>query len=84
MKKKDTEPSNIQDRKLNIIEKLIHLNDEDLVKQLEELIDTSFKRPHLKRFTKQELIDRARISNMNIEKGEVFTQEEAEKLSQSW
>ena len=84
MKKKDIEPSNIQDRKLNIIEKLILLNDEDLVKQMEELIDTSVKRPQLKRFTKQELIDRARISNMNIEKGEVFTQEEAEKLSQSW
>ena len=74
------EPSNIQDRKLNIIEKLILLNDEDLVKQMEELIDTSVKRPQLKMFTKQELIDKARISNMNIEKGEVFTQEEAEKL----
>jgi len=78
------EPSNIQDRKLNIIEKLILLNDEDLVKQVEELIDSTFKRPQLKRFTKQELIDRARIANMNIEKGEVFTQEEVEKLSQSW
>jgi len=78
------ESSNIQDRKLNIIEKLILLNDEDLVKQVEELIDTSFKRPQLKRFTKQDLIERARISNMNIEKGEVYTQEEAEKLSQSW
>lgn len=76
--------SNIQDRKLNIIEKLILLNDEDLVKQVEELIDISVKRPQIKRFTKQELIDRAKISNMNIEKGEVFTQEEAEKLSQSW
>ena len=76
--------SSIQDRKLNIIEKLIILNDENVFKQVEELIDSSLKRPHLKRFTKHELIDRAKISNKNIENGEVFTQEEVEKLSQSW
>ena len=76
--------SNIQDRKLNIIEKLIILNDENVFKQVEDLIDSSLKRPQLKRFTKQELIDRARISNKNIENGEVFTQEEVEKLSQNW
>lgn len=77
-------PSNIQDRKLNIIEKLIILNDEDVFKQVEELIDSSLKRPQIKKLTKQELVARAKISNENIEKGEVFTQEEAEKLSQSW
>ena len=76
--------SNIQDRKLNIIEKLINLNNEDVLKQVEELIDSFLKRLHLKRFTKQELIVRARISNKNIENGEVFAQKEVEKLSQSW
>ena len=76
--------SNIQDRKLNIIEKLILLNDEDLFKQIEELINSSMKRPMMKRLTKEELINRAQVSNRNIEKDEVLTQEEVEKLSQRW
>lgn len=76
--------SNIQDRKLNIIEQLIILNDEDVFKQVEELIDSSLKRPQMKRFTKQELVNRAKKSNENIDRGEVYTQEEAEKLSQNW
>ena len=78
------EPSNIQDRKLNIIEKLILLNDEDLVKQLEVLIDSSSTRNIMTKLTKQELVRRARISNENIKKGEIFTQEEeVDKLSQN-
>ena len=76
--------SDIQDRKLNIIEKLIILNDEDVFKQVEELIDLSLKRPQMKRFTKQELVNRAKISNKDIEEGKVYSQEEAEKLSQRW
>jgi len=76
--------SNIQDRKLNIIEQLIILNDEDVFKQVEEIIDSSLKRPQLKRFTKQELVNRAKIANANIANSETYTQDEAEKLAQSW
>jgi hypothetical protein len=76
--------SNIQDRKLNIIEQLIILNDEDVFKQVEELIDSALRRPQMKRFSKQELVNRAKIANANISNGETFTQEEAEKLSKSW
>lgn len=76
--------SNIQDRKLNIIEKLILLNDEDVFKQVEELINSSMKRPKMERLSKEELINRAQLSNMNIENEEVLTQEEVEKLSKKW
>ncbi len=38
----------------------------------------------IKKFTKQELIERAEISNKNIEMGEVFTQEEVEKITGEW
>ncbi len=34
----------------------------------------------IKKFTKQELIERAEISNKNIEMGEIFTQDEVEKI----
>ncbi|HAQ19853.1 MAG TPA: hypothetical protein DCR40_11555 [Prolixibacteraceae bacterium] len=75
---------NIQERKFNIIEQLIILNDEDIFKQVEELIHSALQKPQLKRFTKQELVNRAKISNDNIKKGEVFSQDEVEKMSQNW
>jgi hypothetical protein len=76
--------SNIQDRKLNIIEQLITLNDDDVFNKVEELINLSVKRPQVKRFTKQELENRAKISEGNIEKGEVYSQDDVERLSQNW
>jgi len=77
-------PLNIQERKLNIIEQLIILNDEQVFKQVEELINSSLKRPPLKRLTIKELENRAKISEENIEKGEVYSQEDVEKMSQNW
>jgi hypothetical protein len=75
---------NTQDRKLNVIEQLIILNDNKVFKQIEDLIDNSLQRPKLKKFTKQDLLNRAKTSNKNIENGEIYTQDEVEKLSQSW
>ena len=75
---------NIQERKFNIIEQLIILNDEEIFKQVEELISSSLHKNQLSQFTKRELEQRAKISNENIEKGEIFTQDEVEKLSQNW
>ena len=77
-------PTNIQDRKLNVIEKLIMLNDENVFNKVEELIDLSIKRPQVKSFTKQELENRAKISEGNIENGEVYSQDEVERLSKNW
>ena len=74
----------IQDRKLNIIEQLIILNDEKVFKKVEDIINTSLHRPQLKRFTKQELVKRAKLSDKDIEKGDVYSQKDVEKMSQSW
>jgi hypothetical protein len=76
--------TNIQVRKLNVIEKLITLNDEDVFNKVEELIDIYMKRPQVKRFTKQELENRAKVSEGNIENGDVYSQDEIERLSQNW
>jgi hypothetical protein len=75
---------NIQERKLNIIEQLIILNDEKVFEQVEELINSSLKRPQLKKLTKEEIEKRARISDENIEKGEVYAQKDVENMSQNW
>ena len=75
---------NIQERKLNIIEQLIILNDEAVFEQVEELINSSVKRPQLKKLTKEEIEKRAKISDENIVNGEIYSHEDVEKLSQKW
>lgn len=75
---------NIQERKLNIIEQLIILNDEKVFGQVEEFINSSLKRPQLKKLTKEDIEKRAKISDGNIVNGEVYSQEDVEKLSQKW
>lgn len=75
---------NIQERKLHIIEQLIILNDEDIFEKVEAIIQSSFNKSPSKRLTKQELENRARIANKNIEEGEVYSQEEVEMISQNW
>lgn len=60
------------------------LNDDKVLKQVEDLINTSLQPPSLKRMTKQELIKRAELSEKDIEYGNVYSQEEVVKLSQNW
>lgn len=75
---------NIQDRKLSIIERVIMLDDDKILKLVEDLINTSLHKPVLKKLTKQELVTRAELSDKDIENGDVYSQKDAEKLSQSW
>lgn len=75
---------NIQNRKLSIIERVITLNDDEILKKVEELINTSLHQPVLKKLTKQELVTRAELSDKDIENGDVYTQEDAINLSQGW
>ena len=75
---------NIQDRKLSIIEQVITLNDDEILKQVEDLINTSLHKPAMKKLTKQELVTRAELSDKDIENGDVYSKEDAEKLSQRW
>ena len=74
----------IQSRKLNIIEQLILLDDDTVLKQVEDLINISLHEPTLKRMTKQELIQRAKLAEKDIENGDVFSREEVESISQNW
>jgi len=75
---------NIQEKKLNVIEQLIIINDEKVIKKVEEVINNSLQRPKLKKFTKCQLIKRAKLANKDIENGDFASQEEVEKLSQKW
>jgi hypothetical protein len=75
---------NFQDKKLSIIEQLIILNDDKVFQQVEELINTSLKRPILSRFSVAELKNRAKSANKDIETGSLISQEDVEKQAQSW
>ena len=76
----------LQTRKLNLIEHLIRLQDEKIFRRIEELINKSLTSDDkaLKRFTKKELIERAKKSNMDYQAGHTRTQEQLEADSKNW
>ncbi len=76
----------LQTRKLNLIEHLIRLQDEKIFRRIEELINKSSNQQDepLKRFTKEELIERAKKSNVDYHAGNTMTQEQLEADSKNW
>ncbi len=76
----------LQTRKLNAIEYLIHLQDEDVFREIERTIfkakDTKGKA--FKPFTEKQLIERAKKSNKDYLAGKFKTQEQLEIDSQRW
>ena len=76
----------LQTRKLNLIEHLIRLQDENLFKKIEELISKSLdpNDESIRRFTKKELIERAKKSNVDYQAGNIRTQEQLEADSKNW
>jgi hypothetical protein len=71
---------NLQARKLELIEYLIQVNDEKVINQIENLIDKSNLTP----FTKNELISRAKQSELDFQAGKFKTQEQLETDSIHW
>jgi len=76
----------LQTRKLNAIQYLINLQDENLFNKIEETILKSSKRGKrvLKPFTQKQLIERAIKSNKDYVAGKVKTQEQLEIESENW
>jgi hypothetical protein len=78
------ETTGLQERKLNIIEQLIILNDEEVFRQVEDLINKSLKRPDLSRFLVAELKERAKQANKDIAEGRIIGQDDVEAQAQTW
>ncbi len=76
----------LQTRKLNVIEYLIHLQDENEFKKIEETIVKikNIREKALKPLTKKQLIERANKSNKDYLTGKYKTQEQLEIESQKW
>ena len=75
---------NIEETKLKIIEQLIILNDDSVFEKVEIHIKESLQRPKNTKLTKQELIDRALLSNIDIENNDIYSDDQVEKLSNKW
>ncbi len=76
----------LQTRKLNLIEYLIGLKDENMFTIIEDLISKSVKTTNqtLKQFTQEELIKRAQKSNSDYLAGNFKTQEQLKIESKNW
>lgn len=79
-------PTNLQLRKMNLIEYLLGVQDEKVFAKIESTIHKSIKtaKPNDIVFTKQDLIERAEFSNKQIKKGHTITQKELESQSENW
>jgi hypothetical protein len=78
--------SNLQLRKMSLIEYLPGIQDEKIFDQVETTIQETLKsiKPVDLIFTKDQLIDRAKFSNRQIKKGHVLNQKELEAQSKNW
>ena len=76
----------LQSRKLNLIEYLIQTTDEKVIQIIEEIIIKlkSKNQNEFKRFSKEELINRAKKANQDYRNGKYKTQDIAELESQNW
>lgn len=77
---------NIQTRKLNAIEYLIHLQDEEVLNKIEEEIqkNIAINRRIVKPFSENELLKRAIKSNEDYLSGNFKSQEQLEIESTKW
>ena len=78
--------TNLQLRKISLIEFLLGIQDEKTFAKVESTIQKSIKsvKPSDIIFTKHEIIERAEFSNKQIKKGHVLNQKDLEAQSKNW
>ena len=78
--------TNLQLRKISLIEFLLGIQDEKTFAKVESTIQKSIKsvKPGDIIFTKPEIIERAEFSNKQIKKGHVLNQKDLEAQSKNW
>ena len=75
----------LQTRKLNVIEYLIRLQDDNMIQEIETLIfESKIHDKNSQQLTENDLLERALKSNTQYKSGEFVDQDELEKESKSW
>ncbi len=77
---------NIQTHKLNLIERLLLLDDESVIKKIEKMLDIPTKKSqvNLKPMTIDEFYSRVEQSEKAIKEGRVISQTDLEKEAENW
>jgi len=73
---------NIQERKLNIIEELINIDDRNILQEIEDILN-SYNNDNIK-FSHEELVDRANESEKDIKDGKVYSIDEVKEITNGW
>ncbi len=78
--------TNLQLKKISLIEFLLGIQDEKIFAKVESNIHKSIKsiKPYDIVFTKEDIVERAEFSNRQIKKGHVLSQKELEIQSKNW
>lgn len=78
----------IKTRKLKLIKYLVNLEDETILRRMESAVSENKKKKpsedELKPFTQNELIERAKRSDRDYNRGKFISQEQLEKDSENW
>lgn len=75
----------LQTRKLNVIEYLIKLQDDNMIQEIENLIfESKIHDKNFQQLTENDLLNRAKKSNAQYKSGEFIDQTELEEESKSW
>jgi hypothetical protein len=78
----------LQTRKLNVIEYLYYIRDENVLSRIESTIGEAQKQQMLRRkakpFTQEQLVERANSSMQDYRAGKCTTQEQLETESENW
>jgi len=74
----------LQARKLSVIEYLKSLQDETIFGKIESFLQDISKKENNAVFSKEQLIERAKISETDYKAGRVISQEDLEILSENW
>ena len=77
---------NIQTQKLNLIERLLLLQDESIIKKIEKMLEVSIKKSqlNLKPMSVDEFYARVEQSEIAIKEGRIISQIDLEKEVASW
>jgi len=73
---------NIQERKLNIIEELINIDDRNILQEIQDILN-SYNNDNIK-FSHEELVDRANESEKDIKDGKVYSIDEVKEITNGW
>ncbi len=77
---------NIQAQKLNLIERLMLLNDKSIINKIEKMLEIPVKKSHknLKPMTIDEFYTRVELSEKAIKEGRTISQEDLQKEAENW